>query len=335
MARPIDLINQNLAETAAASIQAAAGVDSARIRSDADRYIADLQNRLGRFQTREQTGLGRYQADIGLKGTQYSSDADERAALGVAASNLRGTQYSADAQLRAALDRSQKDLQGIDLSSGRQLRAALGTAEIGAGAQRYAADVGLRGTQYQTDAQRAIAEGRLGYDYDVLGFRRDKFNEVFGALRPLFGQLGGGSDLGAFDQFSGVPISTSGVYTPQQIDQQAAALRGQQAGQAALQERQIVQGGAGRGISAQSPLLKLLRQNVRSRSAEQSISGERDLRLGAAKENAAQILQGQTAAADQRAQLLGLGVEAQRTRATAAAARLNALASILGAGLSS
>jgi hypothetical protein len=275
MASSKDLINRNLAELGAASIAAQGNYESTRLSTEAQRAIAEMQNKLGYYQTRQQTGLGRYQTDVGAQTSRYGTDVESGTARQLSQNQLYG-------QL-----------------SGQQQEERLG---------RYQADTASRTAQAQTQAERDIASGRLGYDYSKLNFGQNAFNSIYGLVSPLLSGVGAG---GTGD----VGIDVRGVYSPNQINQQVAAARSQIVGQTALQARRLAQGAAGRGLGGQSPLLQALLANNAARSIGQGVDAERQTRIDSATANAQQVL------------------AAQQARAGAVTGRFGALAQILGAGL--
>jgi hypothetical protein len=271
----VDLLNSILGRLGEAAIGASGSYEAAKLGTEAQRYVADLGNRLGYFQTRQGNKQRTYEADLGANTARYEADSAAGTARAVSGNNLRGVMYGADSQERTG---------------------------------RYQSDVAAGTSRYQTDAERAIAEGRLGFDYAGLGFKKDSFNRVFGLVNPLVGQFGAAAgDSG---------IDVRGVYSPTQVNQQVASGRSQVAGQAALLARQQRQAAAGRGLGSQSPILAALLANTAARSVGQGVDVERETRLSSAQANAQQIL------------------AAQQARSSAGTARLSALASLLGSAFS-
>lgn len=271
----IDITNSILGRLGEAAIGASGSYESTKLGTEAQRAIADLQNRLGYYQTRTQNKQAKYQTDVGAATSRYQTDAESSTARDLSQNTLRGVLYGADAGERTS---------------------------------RYSADVGAQTSRYQANTERDIAGGRLGYDYAKLKYGQGVFDRLYGLVSPYLsgGAAGGTGDVG---------IDVRGVYSPNQVNQQVASGRAQVAGQTALLDRQIRQGAAGRGLAAGSPLIQLLTANNSARSIGQGVDLERDLRLGAAEKNAANVLAGQQA------------------RAQAVTGRFSALAQILGAGL--
>ena len=123
-------------------------------------------------------------------------------------------------------------------------------------------------------------------------------------------------------------VTVGGVLNNQQINQQVNAMRAQNDASAANQTRTQASNLAGRGFGANSPLQQLLASGNQMNALQANTSGEQNLRLNAAQQNAAQVLATQTERqnAYQAAQQAGLTARGQTLGTT------NALLSAL-AGL--
>ena len=174
-----------------------------------------------------------------------------------------------------------------------QANTALGTANIAAEASKYPAQL-----------------------------RQQRFDQVFpfvtGQFQNLAGQLGqvGGGAAGG-----GPTINATGVYTPEQTQQQVNSMRAGNDQQAQSQTRQAAQGLAGKGFGSQSPLLAALQAQYQGQAQQASTQGENDLRFQAAGANASQLLKGQQA---QEAQFASRQQEATQ-RAAVQAQQFSAL----------
>ena len=124
-----------------------------------------------------------------------------------------------------------------------------------------------------------------------LAFQQSKWNQAFGALTGMLGtnpfQIGG--------QNTQQPeITTGGVYTPQQIDQQVSATRAKNDQATATAQKQAADAATGRGFGVNSPLIAALQNNLAGQGIAANAAAENQIRQTAAQQNAQQLLGTQT-----------------------------------------
>lgn len=132
---------------------------------------------------------------------------------------------------------------------------------------------------------------------DAQRFQQQKFNTVWGALSGLMGNMfGGGGPFTAGGSSGASPeISVGGVYNPQQIDQQVNAARAKNDATTAGRVRDAQQQMAARGFGSSSPLLAALTGRLQNQNLATNADSEREIRMGAAGQNAEQLLRTQQA----------------------------------------
>lgn len=150
----------------------------------------------------------------------------------------------------------------------------------------------------------ALAEKSQAQNFDLArqaqGFNERRFDTVWGGLNGLIGQLGSGGFATAGGQSGQSPeISVGGVFTPQQIQQQVNAARGQNDATTANRVRQAQQQSAGRGFGSNSPMLQALTQRYENQNLATNADTERDIRQNASSLNADQRLATQEARSQQ------------------------------------
>lgn len=174
---------------------------------------------------------------------------------------------------------------------------------------------GQEGAMYgmrDPDTQDQLANQRLGFGsqerianigaeaskYPAL-LQQGRFDRVFPWLQGQMGSINSQMAKAGGQSGPSPEISVGGVLNPQQIQQQVNSMKAgnQQAG--ASQMAGQTQSLAGRGFGSNSPLLAALHGQTQASTLGQNVGGERDIRLGAAKENAGQLLSSQTARENQ------------------------------------
>lgn len=168
--------------------------------------------------------------------------------------------------------------------------------------QNWAHEPGSFGTGPLGIRMRSTPEGFLDpdtkYTQDTarigLGNQQSRFNQVFGALSPLLGQLG---QWGAnSQQIGGTPtINTNPIWNPQQIQQQVNAGRAQNDQATQTQMRLAGQQMAGRGFGANSPLAAAIQGQLAGQNLATNADTERQTRMGMTQANAGHQLGAQTA----------------------------------------
>jgi hypothetical protein len=126
--------------------------------------------------------------------------------------------------------------------------------------------------------------------------QQSRFNSVFPWLQGQFGNFGNSGVYSPGGQSTPAPtVSVSGVYTPQQVQQQVNQSRAQNDQATQGRVRGMQQDLGGRGLGATSPLAQELGAQYQGQNLATNTSNETNLRLGAAQANAGQVLQGQQA----------------------------------------
>ena len=129
-----------------------------------------------------------------------------------------------------------------------------------------------------------------------------RFDTVFpfvqGQMGQMAGQMGQGGNWG-YQQGQGPRINAGPVWNPQQIQQQVNQAQGQNNATAASQNREVAERTAAHGFGSRSPLLMALQgANNNAALAENTRVGAQ-IPWTAAQGNASQMLNSQTAAANQ------------------------------------
>jgi hypothetical protein len=173
-----------------------------------------------------------------------------------------------------------QQVSGADVFGAQQARQNLGTVQAG---ETQRANIAA-------NAQMLPAQ-----------LAQQRFNSV---LPLLSGQIGGNADpyvIGG--NLPPAPnISTSGVYNPQQIQQQVNTQKAANDQSTATQQRSMQQGLAGRGYGANSPLSQALGAGLQNQNLATNTGNETQTRLGAQQANVQQSFAGQQAQQQQYAQ---------------------------------
>lgn len=128
-------------------------------------------------------------------------------------------------------------------------------------------------------------------------------------------------------------ISTSGVLTPAQIQQQvnAATARGDSRTQS--EYRKLTGDMVGRGFSSNSPILAALQVGLAGQNIRAALGTETQIRLEAAKLNADAVFEGQKAVSEQFIQQEGVLLEGDKNTITRQVGILSAVAQMVAAAL--
>jgi hypothetical protein len=131
----------------------------------------------------------------------------------------------------------------------------------------------------------------------TLADRQNRFNTVWGALSGMMGgAFGPGGAFTAGGQSPPSPeISVGGVYNPQQVQQQVNAARAGNDQATASRMRQFTSETTGRGFSPSSPLISAMWGQLQGQNMGANTDAEREIRQGAAGQNAQQLLATQQA----------------------------------------
>lgn len=175
------------------------------------------------------------------------------------------------------------------------------------------ADVSRRGQDLQFQASTA-----------PVNFARERFNSVFPVIQS---QLQANSQSGTAPPAATPPADLGPVYAPGQVDQQVNAARAGLAQQVATQQRQNAASAAGRGFGAASPLLAALDSNAAAKGMAAGADAEREIRFGAAGQEAEQ----RATAGQQATQRYQAELDAEtRRRQVAASVQANLLNALSG-----
>jgi hypothetical protein len=128
-------------------------------------------------------------------------------------------------------------------------------------------------------------------------------------------------------------ISTSGVLTPAQIQQQVNASYARSDARVAGDVAKLTQDMSGQGFSANSPILAALRVGIQGQGLRASIAGEAQIRLDAAKANADAVFQAQVAVSDQFLKQEGVLIDNDRNGVTRTVGILTAISNLIGGAL--
>lgn len=125
---------------------------------------------------------------------------------------------------------------------------------------------------------------------------QSRFNQLFPWIQSQWDVNGGsgGSQVGTQPH-----ITTSGVYSPGQIQQQVNTSRANTDRSAAGQMQQNRAKTASSGFGANSPLLMALNNQTSNNALQTNVGNEASIRQNAAQQNAQQMLSGQTEAENQ------------------------------------
>jgi hypothetical protein len=125
-----------------------------------------------------------------------------------------------------------------------------------------------------------------------LDFAKQKFSTLLPMLQSQLGSAGAGLVGGA--NTPQPAVTAGGVFTPDQIQQNVNAARAGVDQQTATSQRQNATKLAGQGFGGKSPLLAALNQQAANAGMIAGADQERQIRSGAAEQNATHQLAGQT-----------------------------------------
>jgi hypothetical protein len=148
---------------------------------------------------------------------------------------------------------------------------------------------------------------------------------------PVDGGQGGGGSTGGGVTVTGLPyLGTRGVFTPGQLQQQvnAAYARNDARTQALIRKAQGDL--AGRGFSANSPILDALKVGYITGNLRASIEAASQIRLNAAQANTDAVFRAQQARSEQYLAQENVLLEAEKNVITRQVGVLNAVSSLVG-----
>ncbi len=142
--------------------------------------------------------------------------------------------------------------------------------------------------------QTQLDAARIGADAATLGARlqQQRFDTVFPWLQSQIGSFMSNPNFATAGGASGPSpeITVGGVYNPQQIQQQVNASRAHNDQAAQTQMQSQAQQTAGRGFGSNSPLLQALQGQTQANNLATNTDNEREIRMGAAGQNAQHLL---------------------------------------------
>lgn len=200
------------------------------------------------------------------------------------------------------------------------LRGQMYGADASKAASEYGADQGLAGTRYTTDASTNQFNQRLQ-------FARDRYNQLFPYISS---QLNGGgssssSASGAAGGGTAPEITTGGVYSPQQIQEQVNSVQSGNDRSGATAYRKAQSDLGGRGFGNNSPLLAQIQSNLAIGTQAANANAAQSLPFQAAQANSDQRLKSQVANSEQYSQRQQEGIQRQSNQITQNNALLQAL----------
>jgi hypothetical protein len=202
--------------------------------------------------------------------------------------------------------------------------------------QQQAATKGLADQQYSLGqqglaSQQSIARTQADASMFPAQQQQARFNQVFPFLTNALNNFGSSKSAYAGQgQVGTAPeISAAPTLNPFQVQQQVNTMRAGNDASAAGAQRGMQSQLAGRGLGASSPLSAALGQQIQGQNQMANTAGESQTRLGAAQQNAQQVLQGQQAQEGQFASRQHEDIERNKTRLSSYNALLGALGGLV------
>ncbi|SIO38110.1 hypothetical protein SAMN05444166_4242 [Singulisphaera sp. GP187] len=128
-------------------------------------------------------------------------------------------------------------------------------------------------------------------------------------------------------------ISTGGVLSPAQIQEQVNAAAAKGDARVASEIRKLTGDMAGRGFSSSSPILAALRVGLAGQNLRATLTASSQIKIEAAKVNAEAVYQGQKAVSEQFIQQEQVLNDVERNNVTRQVGVLNAVFSMVGSAL--
>lgn len=300
------------------------------------RGLANQQNQLQLAGLANQRTIADLQGKYSLQGLQMQGDTAKALAAANNASALQRTgmetasaQQIAAGQQAGATQRTQMEQAGLTEREKMAIQGQIDIANLTTAEQervaRYQADQQLAGTKYSSDTAAKTAA-------DQLAAQTLRFNTLLPLLQNYYDQSTTGS--GTTDLTVSIPqapaITTGGVYSPQQIQQQVNATRAKTDTDTATKQQQMRKDLAGRGFGANSPLAAELATMMRGQGLAANTDAEQGLRFNAAGANAQQRLAAEQLAQQQYQSQLQFSSQLQQNKIAQQNALLAALASLAG-----
>jgi hypothetical protein len=125
--------------------------------------------------------------------------------------------------------------------------------------------------------------------------KQERFDTIFPWLQGQLGSFQSQMATAGGQSGPSPEITVGGVYNPQQIQQQVNSARATNDRTAAGQMRRQSQDVAGRGFGSSSPLLMAMNGMTQANNMATNTDSEREIRMGAAQQNAGHVLNTQQA----------------------------------------
>lgn len=273
-------------------------------------------------------------ANINSATAKYGADRDYSASVHGADQRYVSDLYQADKRYLADIYGSDKELAGKTFvaSTNKDASVIQSTNELTwhqyDADKRYAGDVYGADKQYAgTQLHESAETGRLT---TKLNYADSKFNIVYPVVQASLAASASTTTPG-LRQWPDLPfISTSGVLTPAQIQQQVNAAWARNDSRTQAQIIQTQRELAGRGFSSNSPLLEALKVGYIGQNFRANNDAATQIRIEGAKANADAVFQGQKAVADQFNNQQGVVLESEKNQVTRQVGLVGALAQLIG-----
>lgn len=207
--------------------------------------------------------------------------------------------------------------------------------------QQFGANLGFQRDQLAAQQQQArdaqanqmnIARMQADASRYPTQVKESMFNRIFPYIGNLMGG-GGGSFLSGYNTSGQVGqqpyISDAPVYSQQNIQENVNAARAQSDAAMASRQQQLRNSSAGRGASANSPLVQSMMNAMYGQNLAANTAAEQQLRFNAAKENASHVLDAQKARESQFGARQQEGIERGKVSYSGLASILGALGSFI------
>ena len=276
-------------------------VQIANINSAASNYSADRDYSASILATNQKYAADIYQADQNLIASKYGSDQE-----------LAGKTFVASANKDAQVIQSTNELTGRLYESDKRYASDI-----------YGADKQYAGTLLHENSETARLTTKLNY-------ADSKFNIVYPVVQASLSASQTTTTPG-LKSWPDLPfISTAGVLTPAQIQQQVNAAWARNDSRTQAQILQTQRELAGRGFSSNSPLLEALKVGYIGQNFRANNDAATSIRIQSAQANAQQILEAQKAVADQFNSQQGVVLESEKNQVTRQVGLVGALAQLIG-----
>lgn len=289
-------------------------------------------------------------AQIESTASQSVATIDAGARTTVASTDANASNYSADKQLAGVQAHETAETARLNLKLNFAddkwhtllpvIQAAVGTASGGSGggigfhASTTNSPMGFApgASARRADASPVIIDAGLGDSVGYYSKRHVPFVRM-GAGDVKTGGIGFGNGSTVADATAATQlpyISTSGVLTPAQIQQQVNANYARNDAKATSEFNRISQVMAGRGFASNSPVLSALQTSLVGQALRASIQGETQIRIDSAKANADVVTTRQKNLSDQFLQQEQLLVDGERVDVSRTVGVLQAVSQLIG-----